>query len=1462
MNFTSRSLARLLCVLSFAFLICLAPQFAPVARAAQLDIAGPAGSGAFGRSVTALPNGNIVVTDSRYDITGETTIADVGAVYLYNGSTGALISTLTGSTANDQVSLLAVLPNGNYLAGSQFWDNGPIFNAGAMMWCSGTTGCAGTISPANSLVGSSPADRVGDGRVTVLADGNYVVKSPLWNNGAATYAGAVTWCSGTRGCAGAVSPANSLVGSTQEDRVGDLNTVTVLSDGNYVVNSSRWDNGTVIDVGAVTWCSGMRGCAGAISPANSLVGGTANNRIGSSGVTKLTNGNYIVKSPLWDNGPATDAGAATWCSGTTGRTGVVSPANSLVGSTQDDNIGNFLGVKALPNGTYVVNSQLWDNGAAADAGAVLWCSGTRGCTGAVSPANSLVGGTANDRVGGVVRILPDSNYVVISQSWDNGAITNVGAVTWCGGTSGCVGEVSSANSLVGSTQDDYVGWSVAELTNGNYVVGSQFWDNGTIYNVGAATWCSGTRGCTGVVSRANSLVGSARDDGVGSGTTALPNGNYVVNIPHWDNGAISDVGAMTWCSGTRGCTGAVSTVNSLVGSTAYDYVGLVHMLSDGNYVVNSPGWDNGAATDAGAVTWCSGTRGCTGAVSTVNSLVGSTANNRVGSGAMALPNGNYVVNSPHWDNGAITDVGAVTWCGNMSGCVGEVSSANSLVGSTQDDNVGYYNTVRVLPNGNYIVNSLNWDNGAISNAGAMTWCSSTRGCSGAVSPANSLVGSTQDDGVGFLIMLTDSNYVVHSSDWDNGAITDAGAFTLGDADTGVTGPITGANSVRGTAISGGRDMAFAYDAINEQMVVGRPDSNIVSLFRQADTFPPVVSSIHRADAEPTSQNTSVRFTVTFNDAVTGVDASDFRLFTTGNLSGAAITGVSGGETTYTVTVNTGSGAGTLRLDLSDDDTITDAQNNRLGGTGAGNGNFTNGQAYTVPLALTINDVTRAEGNVGTSAFVFTVSLSAPAPAAGVSFDLATADNTATVADNDYEPKSVAGASIAAGSQTFEIAVTVNGDMKQETNETFHVNVSNVAGASVSDGQGAGTLQNDEGMPGGGQVLISEFRLHGPGTGASPGAEEQATDEFIEIYNNSDSDFVVMDTFAPVGGVLTNGWALVSSDAPLTPKFVIPAGTRIPARSHFLIAHGTGYSLGLYPAGRAQDGERTATADASYFVNIPDNTGLALFRTGNSLFFNVGERLDAVGPTTELNPLFKEGSGYAPVTATGRQHSFLRDLRSATPKDTDRNERDFLYVDAQGSPDPSAGGQLGAPGPENSRSAVQRNNTLKASLIEPQASSALPPNRLRDGAARPNATFGTLEIRRRFTNRTRATVNFLRLRVVDITTLGTPNAGGAQADLRWLDSTDIEVATSLGELTVRGTMIETPPGQPHGGGLNSSARIVPVAPLSSGASMDVRILLGVQRNGSFRLLFNIEASEQTDAQTETRTSRLKGRTKQQ
>lgn len=108
---------------------------------------------------------------------------------------------------------------------------------------------------------------------------------------------------------------------------------------------------------------------------------------------------------------------------------------------------------------------------------------------------------------------------------------------------------------------------------------------------------------------------------------------------------------------------------------------------------------------------------------------------------------------------------------------------------------------------------------------------------------------------------------------------------------------------------------------------------------------PAALSIVRADASPANAAT-VAFSVTFSTAVTGVDAGDFTLVTTGALTGVSITNVTGGGATWSVTVASGRGRGTLGLNLVDDDSIRAATNVPLGGTGAGNGNFT-GEIYTI-----------------------------------------------------------------------------------------------------------------------------------------------------------------------------------------------------------------------------------------------------------------------------------------------------------------------------------------------------------------------------------------------------------------------------------------------------------------------------------------------------------------------------------
>jgi hypothetical protein len=112
----------------------------------------------------------------------------------------------------------------------------------------------------------------------------------------------------------------------------------------------------------------------------------------------------------------------------------------------------------------------------------------------------------------------------------------------------------------------------------------------------------------------------------------------------------------------------------------------------------------------------------------------------------------------------------------------------------------------------------------------------------------------------------------------------------------------------------------------------------------------------------------------------------------------------------------------------------------------------------VPLpSLSINSVARMNGTSGTTAFTFTVTLSA-ASINPVTVQYATADGTATVADNDYTP--VSGMLTVSPGQTQQtITVLVNGDAVAEPNETFHVNLSSPTNAALGTSQGTGTIED-------------------------------------------------------------------------------------------------------------------------------------------------------------------------------------------------------------------------------------------------------------------------------------------------------------------------------------------------------------------------------------------------------------------
>ena len=660
-------------------------------------------------NIVELLNGNIIVASPLDDFVA----TDAGAVRLYKPD-GTLLSMLSGSSANDLVGekVSALTGNNNAVTITRKWSNTGVGGVGAVTWIDGTTGVSGIVAETNSLIGSA----LNDGALstlTTLTNGNYVVCSPSWDNGSVVDAGAVTWGNGTTGTAGVISAANSLVGSKTSDGVSSK--VTALTNGNYVASSLLWDNGSTTNVGAVTWGNGLSGTVGVISAANSLIGSKGGDNVGA--VTALANGNYVVNSPLW-NGSTTDAGAVTWGNGLGGTVGTINASNSLVGSTASDKVGSA--ITALSNGNYVINSPMWDNGTTIDAGAVTWGNGDGGTFGLVSTANSLIGSSANDGLSSTVMALANGNYVAGFPNWDNGMMVNAGAVTWGDGTRGTVGTIGITNSLVGSSANDGISYTMAALSNGNYVIGSPHWDNGTALDVGAVTWGNGGGGTIGTIRVANSLIGSATNDGSVYNIIALSNGNYVIGSPNWDNGAATEAGAVTWGNGDGGTFGTISIANSLVGSIKNDFIGSdnsssnkITALTNGNYVISSSAWDKGSVVNAGAVTWGDGLGGTVGEISAANSLVGSKTGDQAGAITVALPNGNYVTGSSTMDNGSLSNAGSVTMGNGDSGLVGAVSTANSLMGSSKDDQLssGGITPLKVgSMNGSFVVSSMNWSN--------------------------------------------------------------------------------------------------------------------------------------------------------------------------------------------------------------------------------------------------------------------------------------------------------------------------------------------------------------------------------------------------------------------------------------------------------------------------------------------------------------------------------------------------------------------------------------------------------------------------------------------------------------------------------------------------------------------------------------------------------------------------------
>src|SRR5262249_54958556 len=113
--------------------------------------------------------------------------------------------------------------------------------------------------------------------------------------------------------------------------------------------------------------------------------------------------------------------------------------------------------------------------------------------------------------------------------------------------------------------------------------------------------------------------------------------------------------------------------------------------------------------------------------------------------------------------------------------------------------------------------------------------------------------------------------------------------------------------------------------------------------------------------------------------------------------------------------------------------------------------------------ISINSVSIKEGNSGTKAMIFTVTLSA-AYDQPVTVKFATHDGSATVADNDYVATSGT-LTFAPGETSRTITVMIKGDKEKEANESFYVLLSDASDALIENAYGWGTIVNDDGSNG-------------------------------------------------------------------------------------------------------------------------------------------------------------------------------------------------------------------------------------------------------------------------------------------------------------------------------------------------------------------------------------------------------------
>jgi hypothetical protein len=262
-----------------------------------------------------------------------------------------------------------------------------------------------------------------------------------------------------------------------------------------------------------------------------------------------------------------------------------------------------------------------------------------------------------------------------------------------------------------------------------------------------------------------------------------------------------------------------------------------------------------------------------------------------------------------------------------------------------------------------------------------------------------------------------------------------------------TGPLSHAASSADPAYNGIAVAGFTVSITdNDSAVVNFAPASV----SQSEATSPMVFTV------TLSNPVASGVTLTVNSTPGTATAADFTAVT-----GATVSFAANSTTAQTVNV-------TIANDALDEDNETftltlsglTATGNVTLGTATATGTIQDDDATPT---LSITNPSQDEGNAGPTPMNFVVSLSAVS-GRNVSFTRATADGTATVANNDYVAVPAGSVTIPAGQNSVTIPVTINGDTTFEGNETFALNLTGISNATPATLTGTGTILEDDQQP--------------------------------------------------------------------------------------------------------------------------------------------------------------------------------------------------------------------------------------------------------------------------------------------------------------------------------------------------------------------------------------------------------------